>query len=106
MINHYGLLSLFKSDMKYPGLMVTPRLIMVIMVHANVRSQCNTPETDIILHITYISITRERKGGREGTYMITIPSYHDVSHFSDTCYLARYLCSIQMALASSLAVMV
>lgn len=39
-------------------------------------------------------------------HLITIPSYHDVSHFSDTHYLARCLGSIRMALASSLAVMV
>lgn len=39
-------------------------------------------------------------------YLIEIPSYHDVSHFSDTYYLAMCLGSTQMALASSLAVMV
>ena len=51
---------------------------------------------------------KERKEGREGhtTRMIKIPSHHGVSRFSDTCYLARSLGSIQMASASSLAVMV
>ena len=38
--------------------------------------------------------------------MTTIPSYHDVSHFSGTYYSARCLGSTQRAWASSLAVMV
>ena len=92
----------------------TREALAVFMVHANVTTQYTWNYSNIILNANCILKRRRnkekgrkgRKGGTHTTHMIKISSYHGVSHFSDTCYLARSLGSIQMASASSLAVMV